>query len=142
MTEGRDSDRSKGVFVSFTHPKCNSLKEFIQIVEHGMEKSKLKYRYHEGDKPSNPFAPAEEEPVPVEEPEAEPEQELPATDDLPFDEPEPEMTQEELFEEIRKLGKEKLKNASIKAKVAAVSGGKLTKNTPGEKLKEILEILK
>lgn len=120
----------------------NNAKEFIQIVEHGMEKSKLKYRYHEGDKPSNPFAPAEEEPVPVEEPEAEPEQELPATDDLPFDEPEPEMTQEELFEEIRKLGKEKLKNASIKAKVAAVSGGKLTKNTPGEKLKEILEILK
>lgn len=114
--------------------------EFIRIIELGMEKSKLKYR--KSNEVSKPSELDKEEVISVEEQEYISEPELPATDDLPFEESESEMTQEELFEEIRKLGKEKLKNASIKAKVAAVSGGKLTKNTPKEKLKEILEILK
>lgn len=109
----------------------NNAKTFIELVEYGMEHSKLKYRQNNN---------TEKKP----EPKAEKPEMIPAQDDLPIEEPEEttddEISKEELFKKVAAKFAE-CKDKAVKKQIKEVSGGSVNKETSVETLKQILELL-
>ncbi len=109
----------------------NNAKEFIDIVELGMEKSKLKYRQSNNNIPVK----SSEEPVVKNI-----EKKVVEVEDPVFVEPEPAVEDANLYDQVVTKFKA-CKDRDLKAKVKEISGGSVTRNTPDDVLKSILELL-
>lgn len=109
----------------------NNAKEFIDIVELGMEKSKLKYRQNNNNIPVK----SSEEPVVKNI-----EKKVVEVEDPVFVEPEPAVEDANLYDQVVTKFKA-CKDRDLKAKVKEISGGSVTRNTPDDVLKSILELL-
>lgn len=109
----------------------NNAKEFIDIVEFGMEKSKLKYRQSNNNIPVK----SSEEPVVKNI-----EKKVVEVEDPVFVEPEPAVEDANLYDQVVTKFKA-CKDRDLKAKVKEISGGSVTRNTPDDVLKSILELL-
>lgn len=112
----------------------NNAKKFIEIVELGMEKSKLKYRHNNGI--SQPMKAETETIETIKE-----DLSIPAEDDLPVEEVEwAEPSKDEILQMVIDRFKA-CKDKEVKTQVREISGGAINKETNIEVLKQILEIL-
>lgn len=112
----------------------DNAKKFIEIVELGMEKSKLKYRQN-----NNTSQPAKAETEKIET--IKEDLSIPAEDDLPIEEVE---WVEPSKDEILQMVIDRFKacgDKEVKKQVREISGGAINKETDIEVLKQILEIL-